>query len=63
MTSINTERENLSPSERAKQERRIARYIQQGLTLSELVRGLAISETTARKVAAQFGLKIAGTRT
>jgi hypothetical protein len=49
--------ESLSPSELAKQQRRIARYIQQGMNLSQLYR-LGIKEKQARDIASQFGLQI-----
>jgi hypothetical protein len=49
--------ENLSPSEKAKLERRIRRYIQQGMCLHEMHK-LGIKEKQATDVAAALGLEI-----
>ena len=57
MTTRKNAHDSLSPYERAKQQRRVARYIQQGLCLSQLYK-LGIKEKQARDVAAEFGLQI-----
>ena len=54
-----TEREGLSPAEKAKQDRRLARAIQDGIPIGILMRRYAVTQTRVRKVAEQCGLEIA----
>lgn len=53
-----SERESLSPLEKAKQDRRIARAIQQGMPLNRLMRTFAVTEVRVTKVATALGLQI-----
>jgi hypothetical protein len=53
-----SERESMSPAEKAWQDRRILRRIKEGASITKL-RGMGISETRANEVAKQHGLTIA----
>lgn len=59
MAGVRTERVQMSAAEQGKLDRRIARAIQQGKTLSSLARSMRMSESRIKAIADQFGLQIA----
>jgi hypothetical protein len=51
-------RAEMSPAEKAKQDRRIARYVKQGMCVGELMRVFRLPEARIRDVAEAFGLTL-----
>lgn len=59
MATVRSEKVPMSPQEKAKQDRRIARGIMQGLSVGALRRRERISESRIAEVAALFNLTVA----
>lgn len=59
MPGVRTERVQMSAAEQAKLDRRVARALQQGRSVSSLARAMKVSETRIRAIAEQFGVGIA----
>lgn len=59
MPTVRSEREQVSVAEKAKQDRRIARAIQQGWTMNRLTHSMKMPQARIKEIAAKYGLEIA----